>query len=181
MNTFITHMTSPTLTSNRLTIRPFNQSDAELWQVWDIDPEVQAHMPEPLNEPENIQTQLDYIAECEAEEDGSYWSIENKEGVTIGTVALTDINNHHGVAEIGIVIGNKNYRGQGYGAETIQLVIDYAFNTLRLRRVSAEVEEKNVGAVAALQAAGFVQDGLFESARVKNGERINVIHLGMVA
>ena len=91
------------------TLRPFKDGDAVLWQVWDIDPDVQSHMPEPMNDPQSLEEQLEYIRKCGAEEDGYYWSIDTKDGVTIGTVALTDINDYHKQAELGVVIGNKSF------------------------------------------------------------------------
>ena len=58
-------MKSPTIESESYLLRPFKKSDAELWQTWDIDPEVQAFMPEALNELQDIEEQYKYIEECE--------------------------------------------------------------------------------------------------------------------
>ncbi len=172
-------MKSPIIKTPNYSIRPFKNSDAELWQVWDVDPEVQAHMPEPVNEPQDISEQLAYIKECEAEEDGYYWSIDTKDGTTIGTVALTDINDYHGLSELGVMIGDKSFWGKGVASEVVSAVVQYAFTNLNIVRISAEAEAGNVGAQKALERAGFEQDGLFKSARVKNGERIDVYHYGI--
>ncbi len=173
-------MKSPIIETDNYTIRPFRDSDAELWQVWDVDPEVQAQMPEPVNEPQDISEQHEYIKECEAEEDGYYWSIETKDGITIGTVALTDINKYHKIAELGVVVGDKSYWGKGVATEVVKAIIDYAFNSLDIVRISAEAEAGNIGVQKVLTAAGFVQDGVFHSARVKNACRIDVLHFGVV-
>jgi [ribosomal protein S5]-alanine N-acetyltransferase len=173
-------MKSPTIESASYLLRPFKVADAELWQKWDIDPEVQAHMPEPLNEATDIEEQRKYIEECEADEEGFYWSIETKDGVTIGTTALTELNEYHGVANLGIVIGDKNYWGKGVATEVITTLINHAFAHLNIFHVGAEVEEGNVPMIRALEKVGFKQDGLFESARVKNGKRINVHHFSIV-
>lgn len=172
-------MKSPIIETDSYTIRPFTDSDAELWQVWDVDPEVQAHMPEPVNEPQDISEQLEYIKECETEEDGYYWSIDTKDGTTIGTVALTDINDYHKLAELGIVIGDKSFWGKGVASEVVAAVVQYAFTNLNIKRISAEAEAANVGVQKVLERAGFEQDGVFKSARVKNGQRIDVLHFGI--
>lgn len=161
-------------------IRPFRDSDAELWQVWDVDPEVQTHMPEPPNEPQDISEQYEYIKECEADEDGYYWSIETKGGVTIGTVALTDINEYHKIAELGVVVGDKSYWGKGAATEVVKAIVEYAFNNLDIIRINAEAEAGNIGIQKVLTEAGFSQDGTFYSARVKNSSRIDVVHFGIV-
>jgi [ribosomal protein S5]-alanine N-acetyltransferase len=173
-------MKSPTITSDRHLIRPFKTSDAELWQTWDTDPEVQAFMPEPRSEAQDISTQYEYINECENDEEGFYWSIETLDGFTIGTVALTEFNEYHGVANLGIVIGNKNYWGKGIATEVITAVVHYAFEHLNIFSIGAEVEEGNTPMMKAFEKVGFKQDGLFESARLKNKRRINVHHFSIV-
>ena len=173
-------MKAPTIQTERFIIHPFKESDAELWQNWDVDPEIQAHMPEPMNETQDIVEQYEYIKECEEEEDGYYWSIETLEGVTIGTVALTDINEHHKLAKIGIVVGDKEYWGKGVATEVILTVINFAFTSVGVVRISAETEADNIAVSKVLEKAGFIQDGTFTSARVKNGKRVDVKHYGIV-
>lgn len=173
-------MKAPIIETTSHVLRPYKDGDAELWQIWDVDPKVQAHMPEPMNEPQALEEQIEYIKECEAEDDGYYWSIETKDGVTIGTVALTDINDHHKLAELGIVIGDKSYWGKGVATEVVTAVVQYAFSTLGIMRISAEAEAGNVGIQKVLERAGFEQDGVFKSARVKNGVRIDVVHFGIL-
>ena len=53
----LTLMKGSAIESESYLLRPFKTSDAELWQTWDIDPEVQAFMPEPFNEPRDIEEQ----------------------------------------------------------------------------------------------------------------------------
>lgn len=174
-------MKSPIITASNYRMRPFRASDAELWQIWDVDPDVQAHVPEPRNTVSQIEDQYAYIEECEHDDEGYYWSLETKDGVTIGTIALTDYNEYHGVAQLGIVIGNTDYWGRGVATEVIAVLVRYAFAHLHIVRIDAEVEEENVPMMRVLEKVGFVQDGLFHSARVKNGKRINVHHFGIVA
>lgn len=173
-------MKGPNIESNSYLLRPFKASDAELWQTWDVDPEVQNFMPGPCTEVYNIEEQYSYIKECEADEEGFYWSIETKDGVTIGTVALTEFNVHHGSANIGIVIGNKNYWSKSVATEVITTLVNHAFAYLNIFRISAEVEDGNIPMIKVLGKTGFKQDGLFESARVKNNQRINLHHFGLI-
>ena len=173
-------MKSPTITSDNYIIRPFNTSDAELWQEWDTDKKVQAFMPEPRSEAQDIKVHHEYIIECENDDEGYYWSIETLGNATIGTFALTDFNKHHGVANLGIVIGDKNYWGKGVATEIITTMVHYAFKHLNIFSISAEVEEGNVPMMKALEKVGFKQDGLFESARMKGKQRISVHHFSII-
>lgn len=173
-------MKAPVIPTERFILRPFKESDAQLWQIWDVDIEVQSYLPEPLNKEQDIREQYKFIRECEEEEDGLYWSIESKEGITIGTVALTAINEHHKLAELGIVIGNKDYWGKGVATEVIGTVIDHAFSSLTIERVSAEIESANIAIAKVLEKVGFLHDGTFLAARVKDNQRIDVKHYGIL-
>lgn len=173
-------MKSPLIQTDKYLLRPFRTEDAELWQVWDVDPEVQVHMPEPANEPQDIARQYEYIKECETDEEGWYWSIETNEGETIGTVSLFEFDPHHKTANIGFVIGNKDYWGKGAATQVGRAVVEHAFRDLQVERISAEVEEANVPMRKVLEKIGFENDGLFRSARMKNGKRIGVMHFGIL-
>ncbi len=172
-------MKSPQIKSPNYTIRPFEKEDALLWQKWDTDPEIQAHMPELRNEAQDISTQYEYIEECENDEDGYYWSIETRDRTTIGIVSLFEIDPHHKTVDLGIVIGDKEYWGKGVATEVVNTIKEYAFNTLGIARISAEVEEDNLPMKKVFEKTGFEQDGVFRNARAKNGKRINVLHFGI--
>lgn len=173
-------MIPPIIKTGNYVIRPLKKEDASLWQTWDVDPEVQAHMPEPKNEPQDISEQFEYITECEADEEGYYWSIETLDGATIGTVSLFEINSHHKTGDVGIVIGDKNYWGKGVATEVFGTLIPYAFENLDLERISAEVEAANIPMQKVFEKVGFKHDGTFERARLKNGNRIDVLHYSIL-
>ncbi len=175
-------MTSPTIKTLNYTLRPFKKEDALLWQKWDIDPEIQMHMPEPKNEVQAIEEQYRYIQECTADEEGYYWTIEttNKDNetdkVAIGTVSLFEINFHHKNAQLGIIIGDKAFWGKGVATEVIREIVAHAFKELGISYIGAEVEEENIPMRKVLEKAGFEQDGFFKQQRVKDGGRVSVVH-----
>ena len=109
-----------------------------------------------------------------------YCGTYTKKSATSGTVALTEFNEYHGVANLGIVIGNKEYWGKGVATEVITTVVQYAFEHLSISSISAEVEEGNIPMMKVLERVGFKHDGLFESARIKNAQRINVHHFSIL-
>jgi ribosomal-protein-alanine N-acetyltransferase len=172
---------SPTIHTPRYEIRSFRRGDVALWHVWDVDPEVQAHMPEPPNERQTDEAELAYLEACEEDGAGYYWSVEVKGGPTIGTVSLSEIDSHHSVAHLGVLIGDKSYWGKGAATEVVRAVTRYALWSLGIGYIAAEVETENLPMRRVLEKAGFAQDGLFRGARVKNGRRIDVTHFGIGA
>jgi RimJ/RimL family protein N-acetyltransferase len=77
----------------------------------------------------------------------------------IGTTGLNNIDHRNGRAEFGIMIGEPDARGKGYGTETGRLVLDYAFTALGLRNVALTVAEWNVAGQRAYAKAGFKEFG----------------------
>lgn len=79
---------------------------------------------------------------------------ENQEKATIGTVDLFDFDPQHRRAGIGILI-HKNYRQKGAASETIQLLKDYAKNTLFLHQLYCNIGSNNEVSLKLFQKQGF--------------------------
>ena len=73
----------------------------------------------------------------------------------IGTAASHDVNHRHRTAEFGILIGEKDCWGKGYGTEATRLTLGYAFGTLGLHNVTLSVHADNERAIRAYTRAGF--------------------------
>ncbi len=156
------------ITTSRLVLRPYVENDIQAWQRWDVDPEIQKYLPEPVNKVVSEAEQSAYLKECLEENDGAYWSIVwNETGDVIGTISLTEINFHHGVGELGIVIGEKKFWGLGIATESIEALAEYAKNVLNLRRLCGEYESENIAIQKALEQAGFVFECVHKDSRIK--------------
>ncbi len=77
----------------------------------------------------------------------------------IGLAGLYHIDGRKGVAEVGIVIGDPAYRGQGLGPETIRRLADIAGKELGLTTLFARVRPRNTRAEKCFEKVGFVTDG----------------------
>jgi ribosomal-protein-alanine N-acetyltransferase len=77
-------------------------------------------------------------------------------------------------------VGDKNYWGKGVATDVLKEIIRHAFEDLDLVHISAEVEYDNIPMRKVFDKIGFRQDGLFKDSRIKNGERIDVIHFALI-
>jgi diamine N-acetyltransferase len=106
---------------------------------------------------------------------------ERASGRPIGNVDLRDIDRHHRTAEFGILIGEPDARGKGYGTEATRLTLDYAFTALGLNNVMLRVFAYNPAAIAAYRKAGFREFGRQREARWYAGRRWDVIFMDCLA
>jgi RimJ/RimL family protein N-acetyltransferase len=77
----------------------------------------------------------------------------------IGHANVRDIGSVHRTAEFGILIGEKDCRGKGYGTEATQLALDFAFTALGVHNVWLDTLSLNPAAIAAYKRAGFREIG----------------------
>jgi len=77
----------------------------------------------------------------------------------VGSINLSQI--FHGAfqsAYLGYYIGEE-FAGQGFTSEAVQLVVKYAFETLKLHRLEANIQPSNHHSIAIVKRAGFVREG----------------------
>ncbi|WP_449621850.1 GNAT family N-acetyltransferase [Robertmurraya sp. Marseille-Q9965] len=62
-------------------------------------------------------------------------------------------------AFIGYFLDQK-HNGKGYMTEAVQLLLEYAFNVLKLHRIEAGVMPHNIGSIRVLEKSGFHKEGI---------------------
>ncbi len=77
----------------------------------------------------------------------------------IGSAGLLEIDYRNRTAELALAIAEPDARGKGYGTETTQLVVDYAFTALGLHNVMLTVFEFNLAGIRVYTKVGFKEFG----------------------
>lgn len=88
----------------------------------------------------------------------------------IGLTELYDIRD--GVATLGIIIGERDYWGRGYGTVVVGRMLEIAFEELGLTQVRLSTFEDNLRAQASFRKAGFRE--LQRIAQRGDGDRLSV-------
>jgi diamine N-acetyltransferase len=78
----------------------------------------------------------------------------------IGLIDLFDYDPRNNRAGIGIVIQNTNERSKGYGAESLELLINYSFNQLNLHQLYANIGLENETSLKLFTTFGFQKCGV---------------------
>lgn len=98
----------------------------------------------------------------------------------IGFANLDYIDFHHRDTYLGIGLGEKDYHGKGYGADALDLLLDYAFDELDLHRVTLTVFEYNPGAIRLYEQMGFQHEGRTRQDFARNGRRWDLLQMGLL-
>jgi diamine N-acetyltransferase len=86
--------------------------------------------------------------------------LQSKGGKTsIGSVDLFEFEPLHLRAGAGLLV-NEKYRGRGYASEALTLLIGYAFGTLRLHQLYANVSASNHDSIKLFKKNGFLPAGI---------------------
>lgn len=87
---------------------------------------------------------------------------EQRKILPIGSIYLKDIDLRNGKAEFGIFIGEKKSLGKGYGTEAAKILLNYAFQDLKLHKVMLRVFASNKRALKCYKKVGFEEEGYFK-------------------
>lgn len=158
----------------KTTLRPLQDSDIPLLTRWINDPEVRV----------NLGAQLPKIEADEREfvqgrSKSHVVLMIEVDGKPIGTMGLHRITYPDATATTGAMIGEKAYWGKGYGSDAKMALLDYAFNTLGLRRVKSRALAFNERSVAYSAKCGYVIEGVEKEEVYRNGAYHDLVLLAV--
>ena len=171
----------PFLAGERIYLREVRPSDVnDAYYRWMNDPEVTQYL-ESRFAPNSMETLQEYVKNFLGNKDNIFLAIVLKENHKhIGNIKMGPINWFHRLADIGVMLGEKDSWGKGYASEAISLLVKHAFCTLNLHKLTAGCYEQNLGSLKAFQKSGFEIEGIRKKHRFLNGKYEDSILLGKI-
>lgn len=162
--------------TERIFLREALPSDVnDEYVSWMNDPEVTRYMEARFRQ-HTFESVQDFVANGVKKENSVLLAIIAKDRHKhVGNVRLGPIDKNHAFAILGVMIGDRNYWGKGYGPEAIKLAVEYAFTTLGLRKINADVYENNIGSLRAFQKAGFQEEGRRKRQYLSDGKWLDAV------
>lgn len=150
----------PTIDIPRLRLRWLTAHDIPALYAIFSDPEVMAYWSSPpLEDSKAAEKLLEEIHAHFQSKTLFQWGIAKREDdQIIGTCTLHALSAEHRRAEIGYALGRAHW-GHGYGHEAAEAMIGYAFDTLDLHRLEADVDPRNHSSIRCLERLGFRKEG----------------------
>jgi len=154
ITTFLRWVNDPEVTENLLLVSPMSRFEEEQWY--------ESMMKQPSSE--HV-----FVIEVKGHS-------PKEDYYPIGTCQFHNIDWRNRSTEIGIMIGEKSFWDQGYGSETMLLLLDHGFGTLNLHRIWLQVYAKNKRGIHAYEKAGFQYEGKYRQAHYQHGN-FHDVHL----
>jgi RimJ/RimL family protein N-acetyltransferase len=150
------------ITGNKIKLREKKLSDVRNDYRWQCDPELsRLDATQALDMSFSIYL-LDYPSSLQQQKNRRYpLAIETQEGEHIGNCTCYDIDEKRSEAQVGIMIGNKDYWDKGYGRDAINTIVDHVYSTSSLGRLYLKTLDWNKRAQRCFINCGFTPCGEF--------------------
>ncbi len=128
--------------------------------TWETDPELVQLDAAPVVAITFSRYLLDYVNELRNSYPTSRrLAVDTLDGQHIGNCSYYDINKSKGKAELGIMIGNRDYWNKGCGTDAVTTIVNHIFCQTKLSRIYLKTLESNIRAQKCFQKCGFAPYG----------------------
>ena len=169
------------LTTQRLVLRPLAEADLPKLTHWINQPEMRLFLS--VRTPNSLAAERAWLESVTRSgnppQDIVFGIVHKKGSRLIGVTGLHQIDWINRRAVTGSYLGAAADRGKGYGKETKLALLEYAFNTLDLRKVNSEANANNIASQKCLLACGYTQEGVRRQHLFIQGRPVDLVLFGI--
>lgn len=142
------------LEGEKIYLKPVVLESAEVFFKWVNDPIVNKYLA--LKPPENLEGEIKWLKEVINNSKDLVFSIYLKENnKMIGNIGTHNLDDPDKNFTLGILIGEKEEWGKGYGTDAFKALIPYLFKKKGAKKLNLTVAKKNIPAQKVYLKAGF--------------------------
>lgn len=143
----------------KVTLRAIEQGDLQSLHKWANDPEIQYWLGG-WHFPTNSSDQQNWFSTLDVKSLNQRFAIEVDDLGLIGIANLVDIDWKNKNAFHGMLLGDKDIRGMGYGVDTVMAMMRFAFEELGLERLDGSMIEYNEASLKMyIHKCGWKEEG----------------------
>jgi tRNA (guanine37-N1)-methyltransferase len=153
-------------------LRVPEKNDITLWYEWFNDPEVCKFL---------------RLENCSWQDEVDYYNfqhynlsllvlaiIDKKSKKNIGNISLEIVAEQPHIAQLGLVLGDKNFWQKGVGTAVTREAVQIAFADLGVEKIQLDVFTQNIAAQKVYEKCGFTKIGISRKFYEKNGKFFDV-------
>jgi RimJ/RimL family protein N-acetyltransferase len=172
-------MANTFLTGKKTVLRPVALEDIRLLTKWMNDPKTRMYLLRrfPLSETDE-KTYVEKMRVLSGTPSNIMMVIESKDtGQAIGTMGLHSINWIDRNAVTGTVIGEEEYRGKGYATDAKMTLLQYAFESLGLHKITSHAFAENTKSIEYSKRCGYKVEAILKEENFRNGKWEDTVSL----
>lgn len=155
---------------------PLTAEHLELILPWRNAPTVRRAM---YNQHEiSLEEHFAWFERLKVDQTRQWYLFQDEAGEPQGVVYFTDINQDQQTAFWGFYA--RPEAASGTGMNILMEALDFAFESMVLHKVNAEVLNDNPRSVYLHNKVGFIEEGRFREQHLVGNERIDIIRLGLL-
>lgn len=148
------------ITGSKIKLRAKRLADVLEDYIWQTDAELAHFDAAPVLVTTFCQYLSDYIDELRYyHASGRRFAVETLDGKHIANCGYYGIDRAKGEAELGILVGNRDYWNKGYGADIVSTLVSYIFRHTNLKRIHLKTLNSNIRAQKCFKKCGFTPCG----------------------
>jgi RimJ/RimL family protein N-acetyltransferase len=161
-------------------LAPIRHEDSEIYARWlnELETSIFLALFPQIITPESSR---DYFAQATARGDHLFGITLRENDALIGSGGLLNIDLINRNAEIGLYIGAQECLNQGYGSESVMLLLDYGFQVLNLNSIYLAPYSFNTRAIRCYEKCGFKTAGCLRETRIINSRKYDQIYMDILA
>jgi RimJ/RimL family protein N-acetyltransferase len=165
------------LTGERVTLRAIERDDLPRYVQWLNEPAILAFFGPNL--PMSLEQETQWYENMLNDGSVCNFAIEF-DSQHIGGAGLSNIDNRHRSAEVGLFIGVSDMWDKGLGGDTLRTLLRYGFEQHNLNRIYLRVFAENKRAVHLYEKLGFQHEGCWRQAEFRHGRYQDMLWMSIL-
>ena len=163
----------------RVLLRPVKKEDIAVQHEFNQDISIQV-LNGSFPHVSPLERAQEFYENCTKRDESSETFAMEVDGKYIGSCSLRWGKNYPGSYHLGIIIGDRDLWGKGYGREAVALLLHHCFHYYGARRIGLITNAKNERAIGCFLACGFIEEGRIRKIKWIDGEFTDLVQMGML-
>ena len=162
-------------------LRAYKEADIERAIEFINDEEVKKLLDSNIPFPMTKWQEEEWIKSRKVGADFTYdFAIEDLEtGKYIGGCSINECDVKNRNCTIGIMIGDKEYWGRGYGSDALKVLIKFIFEEVNMNKIKLGVFSFNSRAIACYKKVGFKEECILKNELYRSGKYYDIIQMAI--
>ncbi|MBU3194546.1 GNAT family N-acetyltransferase [Clostridium algidicarnis] len=156
----------------KVCLRAYKEEDIEKVTSFVNDKELKKFYDTDVSFPITLWEEEKWVKSQKADKSGEYnFAIEDiKTKMYIGGCNIQNVNWLTRVALVGIMIGDKDYLGKGYGTDAMKVLMNFIFKDMNIHKIRLSTFSFNIRAQKSYEKCGFHVEGILKDEIFKDGK-----------